>query len=205
MKRKQNLLLGVLVLSMGFGLVSCGTHKTANMTASGQKKIETKENECERKSLESSEYLRGFGVAVSPDKQEARNISFAEARNEILNQLKVCASNVIKRYRKSNESDRVGGLDGAMARTHIGKAENMILQVAEETISGARPICVKTYIIGYNYEVNSCVELTNKNYLSDLYKIMSENEALRIDFEEQRFKKEFKEELEKYRKQKRGY
>ena len=123
------------------------------------------------------------------------------ARNEIVNQLQVSASNMIKKYNMQHNSNAAG--DG-MTREDKGKVEQAVKSIAEETLNGARVICSNTYMLGDKYEFHVCVELTNVDYTKKMYNKLANQEKLIIDYSADKFNEEMNKELEAYRKQKQG-
>ena len=181
-------------------LASCGSSKEV-VTKNNDGRVKIEKEECQEKAEAASEFLRGYGIGTSADQMMARDMATAAARNEIVNQVKVSASNM---FTKFNQQHSAANETGGMTREDQGKATQMIRSLAEETLTGARVICSNTYKVGTNYEIHVCVELSNVDFTEKVYNKLSSDEKLRIDYEAEKFKEDFNKELEEYRKRKQG-
>lgn len=190
-----NVMLSALILS------SCGGSRKAQTVDpySDGTMVKVENEECEEEAQKKSEFLRGYGIGTSADKMMARDMAALNARNEILTQAEIVASNVTKRFNQQRSSSN--GAGAGMSREDQGKVQLYIKNVAEQTLSGARIICSNTYRNGQNYEVHVCVELTGVNFIQESYKQLSNDESLRIDYDYDKFKEEAEGDLEDYRQQ----
>lgn len=204
--KKLSALVSIMVIAVVI-LTSCGSSKkvkTVNpykdATANTEKRVKIERDECENESLKNSEFLRGYGIGTSADQMMARDLATASARNEIVNQVEVLASNMVKRFNQQYLGNS-GGAKG-MTREDQGKAQQLMQSVADESLSGARVICSNTYMLGNNYEVHVCVELTNADYMKKTYNKLANEEKLLIDYNYEKYSQEMKDELDAYRKRK---
>ncbi|PCH69164.1 MAG: hypothetical protein COC06_08125 [Bacteroidales bacterium] len=184
-------------------LASCSSSKkvvSRNINTGETKivKVKIEKDECQKKSEDNSEFLRGYGIGTSADRMTARDIASLSARNEIVNSVQVCARNFADKYNQQHNSSS----SGEMARVDAGKFEQSVGSIAEETLRGARIICSSDYQVGNQYETHVCVELTNVDFTNKVYNKLTSDEKLRIDFDAEQFRKRFEEELEEYRKRK---
>ncbi|MDE5422432.1 hypothetical protein L3073_09460 [Ancylomarina sp. DW003] len=179
---------------------ACGTSsQVANKSSNNApKRVKIEKEECQKEAEASSDFLRGYGIGTSADQMMARDLAALAARNEIVNSVQVVAANMIEKYNQQHSS----ATSGEMTREDKGKAEQMIASIAEETLQGARVICSNTYKVGNEYEHHVCVELTNVDFTQKAHNKLTSDEKLMIDYEAEKFKKDFKEELEAYRKRK---
>ena len=203
MKKSLSLVTTIATFTLIFLLASCGSAKKTSSTypkkEEAPQRVKVEKEECEEMSYEKSDFLRGYGVGTSADKMFARDMAAASARNEILNQVQVSASNYLTRF---NQQHLASGEGPGLTREDIGKAGEDIKSIAEENLKGARIICSNTYMVGQNYEVHVCIELTNEDFLGQVYNELSNDKKLHIDFEEHKFKEEMDKEMEEYRKRK---
>ena len=83
-----------------------------------------------------------------------------------------------------------------------GKVEQLGMVIAENELKNSRIVCSNAYEIPDRnlYEAHVCVEMPG-NIADKIAEKISEDEKLRIDFDEARFKKEFEAELAKYKKE----
>ncbi|MDB4334874.1 hypothetical protein OAA06_00800 [bacterium] len=195
-------LLTVLVLTIA--MASCGGSKKAaevyptKETSPTRVKIE--KEECEEEAMKAKEYLRGYGIGNSQDKMFARDIASTNARNEIATQVKSSVANTLKRY---NQQHVTAGKNG-LTRDETSKIEAAVASITEETLTGTRVICSNTYMVETNYEVHVCIELTGEDFAESIYNTINDDQKLRIDYDAEKFKEEFNNDLEEYRKRKRG-
>lgn len=199
-----------MVLSFALFMTSCGSNKKTTEIYPDKsdkteviKRVKVEKEECEEMSVEKSDLLRGYGVGTSLDKMFARDISNANARNEIVNQIQVLASNAISRM---NQQHLQNNGDKGLVGDEISKIETEVKSAAEELIGGVRVICSNTYMIGQKYEYHICVELTNQDYRSIVTKSVEQSltndQKLRIDFRAEKVAEMAEEEKEKLRKAK---
>jgi len=187
--------LGIIALM----ITSCGTsEKIATITPEQDGLVKIEKNDCQKKAEEKSEYLRGYGIGVSADPMMARDIAALAARNEILNALQVSASNMIDRYNQQHNSST----SGEMARVDVGRVKQLVRNMAEETLRGAKIITTCDYKRGDKYETHVCVELTNVDFTTKAYNKLTKDEKLTIDYEAEEFAKEYEKEIEQYRQRK---
>ena len=184
---------------------SCGTQQNLSSTqqqlisANSPQRVKVEQEECEKLTYEESDFFRGYGVAKSADKMFARNQASMLARNEIVNAVKTTGSNTIKRMRENYAKINEKGItnDG------LGKTVEMIGSIAEEELVGAKIIKSNVYKIGNEYEVHVCVELTKVDMSQKIFNSLPDEEKILIDYKYDKFNKEFKSDLEEYRKNRR--
>ncbi len=175
-------------------LSSCGTRKVTT-TPTGMVRQEVKENECQKKSYEHSNKVRGFGIGVSLDKQYAIDIANLEARKDIVNRLETSISNVLEKDNGAYGSVK----DKEIIRDYVERSKQHIRSVSERILKGSVPICMKIYIVGNEYEANSCVEI-NDDIIKEIVKTISNDDKIRIDYDAEKFRRRANEELEAFRK-----
>lgn len=183
------------VLAIAIYLTGCGSSK--KVTAP-KKRVKVEREECEKKSLEKSEFLRGYGIGTAVDKMFARDIASTNARNSIVNQVQSSVSNMVETY---NQQHKVAGTEG-INRNEVGKVEATVRSLAEETLKGARIICTNTYMVGNQHEVHVCIELTGEDFAQKMHNKLTSDEKLMIDYEAEKFKEDFNKALEEYRNRK---
>jgi len=191
----KKIILFAMVIAM---FTACSSSKKIASLQS-PKRVKIEKEACQKLAEEKSDFLRGYGIGTSADKMMARDLATAAARNEILNQIQVSASNMIEKY---NQQHSTSGKGQGMTREDQGKATQMIRSIAEETLNGVRVIGSDTYKVGTNFEMHVCVELTNVDFTKKVYNKLSKDEKLMIDYEADKFKKDFEKELEAYRQRK---
>lgn len=202
---KKTILAALAVLLLGLMTVSCGSKKINTATYpdyteagnTGLRKVDrVKEeiDECEKESMNAPETeLRAYGSAIDEDSDFARQQAVLSARADLAAQIEVMAINVIKRYRGTIKS---GGLS-------ISEAEikQDVGTMAEQTLKGSRIICSNRYRLSNGtYEYTVCVSVP----AADVEKIvgattLGEDERMKVEFNAERFRQSYADELRQYR------
>ncbi|MFA8301198.1 MAG: hypothetical protein ACEPOV_13610 [Hyphomicrobiales bacterium] len=196
----KKILLVLITVSL---LTGCGSHKkdtatgiASTKTPTGKTRVKVERDECELETMNAKELIRGYGVGTSADQMTSRDIASISARNEIVNQVNVVASNMAEKFGQQHMTSGKG-----LTREDQGRFKQTIRNIAEESLKGARVICSNTYMVGDNYETHVCIELTNQDFAGKTYNRLANEEKLLIDYNADKFKEEMNKELERYRKQ----
>lgn len=179
-------------------LASCGSNKG---TQSSRKKLE--KDECQTMAETKSEFIRGYGIGTSPDMMLARDIAAMNARNDMASSIEAGVMSFLKRYSNQHTETQVDGNGNpGQMRALTGKEEGEIKQIVDQSIKGSKIICSNSYELKNGLiEVHICIEM-NSDVNKAIYKQLSENKILKIDFDEKRFNEEMQQELDSYRKSK---
>lgn len=190
-------------------LSSCGSSKKV-ATASypeytgvgntGTKKVtKVKEeiDECEEKSLQAaSGELRAYGSAIDEDRDFARQQAVLFAKGQMVSDIEALVLNVMTGYRGKTKKDGVS--------TSSSDIKQDVRLMAEGVVNDCRIICSNRYVLSDGtYECSVCIAVGTP----DIEKVagaatLSEDEKLKVEFDAQKFRDSYKEELEKYRAQK---
>ena len=180
--KKISLLLGAALMVLV--MASCGSKKqvaSANFPCP----------EC-KASTEVFRYLGQHVAAGDRQMQQARSMAANNARTELANMIEATVKNVIDNYTSEYITDdqaefkqRTQGL----ARTVV----NQVLRGTPVICEGTMPsTTVQGGIICF-----ACVELTGKTVMDAIASQISSDEKLRTDFEYEKFKQVFEEEMSK--------
>lgn len=206
---KECIYFMVLFLSVSVLFSSCGGSKKA-ATASypeytgagntGTKKVtKVKEeiDECEELSLQAEAgELRAYGSAIDEDRDFARQQAVLFAKGQMVSDIEALVLNVMKAYRGKTKKDGVS--------TSSADIKQDISSMAENLVNGCRVICSNRYALSDGtYECSVCIAVGTP----EVEKIagastLSEEEKLKVEFDAQKFRDSYKEELEKFRAQK---
>ena len=182
-------LLSVWIIVVGAVIPSsCGSSKTTT-----SKKVKAEQNECEVLALEAPE-KRAYGTASSHKLQFAKDQAAVYARMEL--------SRIVAAGVKAGSKVYDQQYENQTAIENKGKVEQLGMVIAENELKNSRIVCSNVYEIPDRnlYEAHVCVEMPG-NIADKIAEKISEDEKLRIDFDEARFKKEFEAELAKYKKE----
>ena len=160
-------------------------------------KVKDEIDECEEKSLQaSSGELRAYGSAIDEDRDFARQQAVLFAKGQMVSDIEALVLNVMKGYRGKTKKDGVS--------TSSSDIKQDVGLMAEGIVNDCRIICSNRYALSDGtYECSVCIAVGTP----DVEKIagaatLSEDEKLGVEFEAQKFRDSYKEELEKFRQQK---
>lgn len=186
---KKSVLLCVIFGSILL-LSSCGsTQETVS------KKVKVAQDECETLALEQPG-KRAYGTASSHKMQFAKDQAAMYARMELTRAIAAGVKAGSKVYDQQYETQT--------AIENKGKVEQLGMVIAENELKNSHIICSNVYEIPERnlYEAHVCVEMSG-DIADKIAEKISEDEKLRIDFDEARFKQEFEAELSKYKQENR--
>ena len=195
-----------LLVSLGFSL--CGGSKIAvasypEYTGEGNtgtkkvSKVKEEIDECEELSLNApAGELRAYASAVDEDRDFARQQAVMFAKAQLVSDIEALVLNVMKGYRGKTKKDGVS-TSSADIKQDVGL-------MAENVVEGCTVVCSNRYALSDGtYECSVCISITSP----DVEKVagvatLTEDEKLGVEFEAEKFKDSYKEELEKFRAQK---
>ena len=206
MKKNYIFRIAAILFAVCVLACACKTSKPAAGYATTQTKPTTVEQqqaadrglklakeECEEKALEPGKGIRDAGNAISDKEAFATNLALLDARQKLAQQLEVLVSGLIRNFNQQHEQD------GEFSS--LGKATGLTQAYFEQFLTNTRPICKNTYVKqDGKYNVYVCVEM-DENMQRSMYKKLTEDKKMHIDFEESQFLKELEKSKEDYRKQ----
>lgn len=192
---------------------SCGSSKQASTStpnyvsnqgkSSGVTKVKEDIDECEEKSYDWSDgRLKAYASAINPDRDFARTTATTIARAELSASVKALVTNVIKSFRESVAKDT------PTKSTYESTISQTADVMAEEVMANTHVSCSNRYQIndenGLSYEVSVCVTMESQmeEVCKKAVQKLSDEDVLGVKFDEEQFRKSYKEELEAYRKSK---
>jgi hypothetical protein len=178
--KKISLLLGAALMVLV--MASCGSNKNvANFPCP----------EC-KASTEVFRYLGQHVASGDRQMQQARSMAANNARTELASMVEATVKNVIDNY----TSEYITGDNSEFKQRTQGLARTVVNQVLRGTpiiCEGTMPsTSVQGGIICF-----ACVELTGKTVMDAIANQISNDEKLRTDFEYEKFKQVFEEEMSK--------
>lgn len=177
----------VLVLALILG--ACGGQKKVTQAPS-QGDVEVVVPCSGPEYMTNNEYFRASAMGLASDMMMAKKKALAEARAEIATQMNATVKRVIDNY---GSSYQMGEQDESKSRFQdLGRT------VVTEKLSGTRVICEKTMKSpDGKYKVYIAMELSGNEIATAMSNRIKNDDKLRIDFEYEKFKKVFDEEMEK--------
>lgn len=171
------LMSGVITLS------SCGSSKTV-----AKQDVEVN-IPCSGVSYNSdAEHFRANAMGMSKDLNIAKNKALAAARQNMAESISVKVKSVTDNYQSSYQ---MGDTEEAKSRF-----QNLSRIVSQQTLQGSTIICEKTMKSpdGY-YKVYVALEIMSGDVLNSAIDKIKNDDKLRVDFEYEKFKKVFDEEM----------
>lgn len=143
------------------------------------------------------EYFRANSVGESTNQANSKRMAMSNARAELAGNINVLVKGAVDNYFKQS---------GVETRSEFAERyEGLYREVVDEQLSGTRIICEDvTRTLDGKYKTYLAIELAGNEIMSAASKRITNDERLRIDYDYERFKKTFEEEIEKERKR-RGY
>lgn len=186
MKKVSMILLGTALL---MGLASCGSKQKVVSKNGGEVEIEMPCTGPEYRT--DATHFRATGTALSTDRQVAKDKALMAARAELATEINTTMERVTDRY---NSSYNVGEDDETR-----GKFQDLARQLVKQTLSGSVVTCEKLTKDeqGGKYHFYVCVELKGDDFANKLKNGISNDDKLRTDYEYEKFKKVFDEEMAK--------
>ncbi|MBL6949504.1 MAG: LPP20 family lipoprotein [Bacteroidales bacterium] len=190
MKQKFTLLIAALILAaVSFGLLTnCKSSKPATLKDQGETEIIVPCAGPEY--MTDNEHFRADGIGESMDQMTSKKKALTAARAQLAAQVDVLVKTVTDDYVKSGEFDNKEEI--------LERYESLTREVVKQKLTGTKTICQKmTQTKGGNYKTYVAIELAGNELLSALNNRLSNDEMLKIDYNYEKFKKTFEEEMNK--------
>jgi len=176
----------ILMAGILFSITSCGTTKKA---ASGEGKLVN--SYCSGDEFNSTaKAFRFTGIGQSMNQMMSVKKAISEAHAGLAASINTKVKSVIDNYVKSGSFNNKEEL--------LQNYEGMTREVVDQNLAGSIAICTKTVILkDGNYQTYVCMELGSSQILESLNNKVSNNEMLKVDYNYEKFKKTFEEEMNK--------
>ncbi|MDD2963742.1 MAG: hypothetical protein PHQ65_01495 [Bacteroidales bacterium] len=134
--------------------------------------------------------LRFSAIGTSMDQMTSKKKALTEARAGLAAQIETVVKGVIDNYVKSTEHQNREDLEK--------RFEGLTREVINQKLAGTRTICEKmTKTKEGTFKTYICVELGGPEILSSLNNRLSKDEMLKVDYDYEKFKKTFEDEMSK--------
>ena len=134
--------------------------------------------------------LRANAIGESMDQMTSKKKALTEARAELAAQINTLVKTVTDNYVKSGEFDNKEEL--------LERYEGLTREVVKQELNGTKTICQKmTQTASGNYKTYIAIELAGSELLSAINNRVSNDEMLKIDYNYEKYKKTFEEEMNK--------
>jgi hypothetical protein len=186
MKKFAQFLMATMVIAVVvIAVTSCGAPKAAvpdeklvEMYCSGPQY------------LSDATALRFTAIGTSMDQMTSKKKAMSDARAGLAAQIETTVKSVIDNYVKSSTHNNKEDLSN--------RYEGLSREVVSQTLIGTRTVCEQmTKTKDGNYKTYICVELGGPEILTSINNRFSRDEFLKVDYDYEKFKKTFEEEMSK--------
>ncbi len=184
---KTSLIL--LVLVTAFSVTSCKSKKKQEVAApTGE--VLVNEYCSGPEFFSNKKTFRGNAVGESMDMQTAKNKSLIEAKQRLASYINTTIKSTIDNYIKDNEHNKREDLEK--------KYEGLTREVVNQKLSGIKIICEKvTQLADKTYRAYTAIELDGDEIVAAINDRLTKEESLKVDYDYEKFKKTFEEEMNK--------
>lgn len=169
------------------GLGACKSKKKVVEPPKGEVEVilPCSENKSDKK------FFRSFSFGESIDANVAKKKALSNAKAELAGQISSVMKIVGDNYVKSSEFNNTEEL--------LERFEENARTVINQRLTGVKPICDRLMMVSgtgkYKYYI--ALELSGDELVDNYYKSLSNDQSLKIDYNFEKFKKTFNEEMEK--------
>lgn len=184
-----------ILKTLGLGLIvgmlfySCGSSKKLTPRSEGE--IELVSHCSGPEYLSTKKAFRYTGIGESMNQMTAKSMAMSQARAGLAATINTTVKTVTDNYVKSGNFNNREEL--------LNNYEGMTREVVNQTLSGAVVICEKmTKTQQGNYKCYICLEYGSNEILQNISKQASSQEILKVDYNYEKFKSTFEEEMSKF-------
>lgn len=137
------------------------------------------------------EFFRANGLGESMDQATARKKAFSNARADLASAVNTTIKGTIDNYVNSREFNNVEEVEE--------RFEGLTREVINQELKGTKTICDKAVRVTDtgNYKYYVAIELSGQDLLSTMNERLGSDERLKIDYDYEKFKETFNEEMNK--------
>jgi len=187
---KSMTLLMILALSLGL-LIGCKSSKSTTTSVKPPSDEQEVVRYCYGPQYNSDkEHFRASATGESMDQMMSEKKAMTEARSKLAAQIETLVKTVTDNYGKSTEVNKKEEM--------LGRYETLTREVVKQKLSGTIEICNKqTKTKEGNYKTYVTIELAGNDVLSGLNSRLSSDQVLKVDYNYEKFKKTFEDEMNK--------
>jgi hypothetical protein len=140
--------------------------------------------------MSTKEFFRASAVGESLDQMVSKKKAMSNAKAELAGLIQTIMKGVTDNYVKSSEANNVEGLEE--------RFEGNTREVINQQLNSVRVICEKqTKTKEGNYKTYVCIEASAEDIIKGVNSRLSADKELKIDYDYEKFKKTFDEEMRK--------
>jgi len=140
-----------------------------------------------------NKFFRGNSIGESQDQVTSKNKAMTNARNELAQAIQTTVKTVTDNYVNSRTFNNKEDVET--------KFESLNREIVNQSISGIRVICEKLMKTEQNtYKTYVAIELSADELVAKYNENLSKDQTLKIDYDYEKFKKTFEDEMNKQNK-----
>ena len=190
----RNLLSILMIVAFAIGTTNC---KSKKQVTEASKPVAQYEDEVEVKQfcsgpefMSSEGFIRARSYGESSDMGISSKVAKSNTLSDLASKIEVTVQAVIDNY----NSRRMKDMNESIEKRY----EELIREVVNQKINGYKTICDKVTKTKENkYRTYYVFELPVDNVLNPVYTQISKDDELKVDYDYQKFKKTFEEEIKK--------
>lgn len=135
--------------------------------------------------------FRASGLGESMDQAVAKKKALSNARAELAQMLETTLTGVVDNYANSRELNNV--------EEATERFETLTREVIDQQLTGVKTICTQPVTVNAtgNYKYYVAIELSGADIVGDYNERLSKDDMLKVDYDYEKFKAVFEEEMEK--------
>lgn len=141
-----------------------------------------------------NEFFRSNGLGESMDQATAKKKALSNARADLASAISTTIKGTVDNYVNSREFNNVEEVEE--------RFEGLTREVINQELKGTKTICQKAVKVtsNGNYKYYVALELSGQDLLTAMNERLGSDERLKIDYDYEKFKETFNEEMEKMKK-----
>jgi len=187
----RTLTLGLLAVGLAFGSISCGKKKKAAEAAPPSGETLIKQYCAGDEYFSDKKFFRANNLGESMDQATAKKKAYSNARADLASSVSTTIKGVIDNYVNSREYNNKEEVEE--------RFEGLTREVIDQQLSGVKTICeevVKVNATG-KFKYYIAIELSGQDLVEAINERITNDERLKIDYDYEKFKETFNQEMEK--------
>ena len=182
----------IFTLIMCSVIISCGSQKTITQDNSKNKGEVLFDVPCSGPEYSNSkEFFRANSFGESTDHLSAKRKALTSARRELAAKVEVMVNSFNRDFMKDSEMNNISSIEEQYT--------SMTTETVKTKLSGINTICEQSAITADGkYKFYVAIELSGQELLGELNERLSNNDLLKISYDEEKYKVDFEKAMENY-------
>ena len=181
----------VAILLLGAMIAFTGCNKKKQVTAAPQGEVLVNQYCSGPEYFSNKDFFRAQGIGESMDQSTARKKAYSNARAQMASSIQTIVKGTIDNYVNSREMNNKEQVET--------RYEGLTREVIDQKLQGVKTICEKVVKVTStgNYKYYVAIELSGQDLISEMNQKISADDQLKIDYDYQKFKDTFNQEMQK--------